>query len=106
MSTLSSTPAIQPAETVSVGITVQDLQNLLMVIELACQRGAFRAPELTQVGSLFDKINQFVQSTLPPVVQEQTQTQNETRNVEQQQPAMQGSPVMPMSPPFTPKVGN
>lgn len=39
---------------------VQDLQTVLAVIELASNRGAFKGGELSAVGQLFDKINNFV----------------------------------------------
>jgi hypothetical protein len=41
-------------------ITIQDLQNVLVVIDLASTRGAVRAAELSAVGALYDKINRFV----------------------------------------------
>jgi hypothetical protein len=41
-------------------INLQDLQNVLVVIDLACSRGAVRAAELTAVGQLYDKIQKFV----------------------------------------------
>jgi hypothetical protein len=44
----------------TVGISVQDLQNVLVVIDLACSRGAIRAAELTTVGQLHDRILNFV----------------------------------------------
>jgi hypothetical protein len=39
---------------------VQDLQVVLQVIELASTRGAFKGGELSAVGQIFDKINNFV----------------------------------------------
>jgi hypothetical protein len=39
---------------------VQDLQTVLAVIELASTRGAFKGGELSAVGQIFDKINNFV----------------------------------------------
>lgn len=95
MSTITSTePAANVAQEPAAGLAVQDLQNMLIVIDLACQRGAFRAAELTQIGTLHDKVAQFVQSILPqePAAAPVTNTQ-------------QPSPVTPMAPPFAPKVG-
>jgi len=48
----------------SPGISVQDLQNVLVVIDLACSRGAIRAAELTTVGQLYDRIQSFVKQTV------------------------------------------
>ena len=41
-------------------ISLQDLQVLLQIVDLASSRGAFRGPELTQVGAIFDKLNAFL----------------------------------------------
>jgi len=76
-------------------ISVVDLQNLLRVVDLATIRGAFRGSELSQVGQVFDKVTQFVQSVVPPQPAEPVQ--------QQMQPVP--TPVMPMTPPFSPKVG-
>jgi hypothetical protein len=44
----------------SAEITLTDLKNVLVLIDLCTQRGAFRGPELSSVAGLYDKINQFV----------------------------------------------
>jgi hypothetical protein len=41
-------------------ISLQDLQVLLQIVDLASSRGAFRGAELTQVGAIFDKLNAFL----------------------------------------------
>lgn len=41
-------------------ISLNDLQVLLQIVDLASQRGAFRGAELTQVGAIFDKLNAFL----------------------------------------------
>ena len=41
-------------------ISLQDLQVLLQIVDLASSRGAFRGAELTQVGTIFDKLNTFL----------------------------------------------
>jgi len=51
------------AETV---VTLTDLQNVLVVLDLASSRGAFRGAELQPVGQLYDKINKFLQAVMPP----------------------------------------
>lgn len=50
--------------TVATHISLQDLQNVLVVIDLACSRGAIRAAELTTVGQLHDKILNFVKQNV------------------------------------------
>ena len=42
------------------GIQIADLQTILNIIDLASSRGAFRAPELTQVGAIADKLGAFL----------------------------------------------
>ena len=41
-------------------ISLNDLQVLANIVDLASQRGAFRGNELTQVGAVFDKLNAFL----------------------------------------------
>jgi len=41
-------------------ISLQDLQLLGQIVDLASQRGAFRGNELTQVGTIYDKLSAFL----------------------------------------------
>ena len=50
------------AEQAAVDLTVQDLAGLRSVIEVASQRGAFKAQELEAVGKLFNKLNTFLEA--------------------------------------------
>ena len=43
-------------------ITLRDLDQIAQIIDLASQRGAFKGGELTVVGSLYDKLAQFLGS--------------------------------------------
>jgi hypothetical protein len=45
------------------GLTLQDLLLVAQIIQLTTQRGAFKAEELTQIGSFYDKLIAFLQST-------------------------------------------
>ena len=47
-------------------LTVQDLITLKSAIELGTQRGAWRANELTAVGTVYERLSLFVASLLPP----------------------------------------
>jgi len=58
-----------PEGQVPESIGLQDLQLLAQIVDLASQRGAFRGNELTQVGTVFDKLNAF----LGYVAEQQTQ---------------------------------
>ena len=42
-------------------ISLNDLQVLANIVDLASQRGAFRGNEMTQVGAVFDKLSSFLQ---------------------------------------------
>ena len=44
-------------------LTIADLASIHSIIEAATQRGAFRANELTQVGTVYDKLSAFLQAT-------------------------------------------
>jgi len=41
-------------------INLSDLGLLAQIVDLATQRGAFRANELSQVGTVYDKLNSFL----------------------------------------------
>lgn len=45
-------------------ITVADLDALRSIVDVATQRGAFRGAELTQVGTVFDKLSAFLAEVL------------------------------------------
>jgi hypothetical protein len=66
----SETVNTAPQQTPDSVINLNDLQNVLVVIDLASNRGAFRGPELQPVGQLYDKINRFLQSAIPPKTEE------------------------------------
>jgi len=46
-------------------LTIQDLQNLRAIIDVACQRGAFKAVEMSAVGAAFNKLDNFLSSVAP-----------------------------------------
>lgn len=105
----SSQPQQQPAS-----ISIADLQNMLAIVDLATSRGAFRGPELSQVGQVFDRVNSFLQSVTPQDNQpaqtdaastQMAQTPPMPQPVTPQPQQVSPTPVMPMSPPFSPKVG-
>lgn len=55
-----TTATEQTEKVVPDSISLNDLQLLLQIVDLASQRGAFRGAELTQVGAIFDKLNAFL----------------------------------------------
>jgi hypothetical protein len=61
----------QDGQEVPESIGLQDLQLIANIVDLASQRGAFRGNELSQVGSVFDKLSAF----LNYVAQQQAEAQ-------------------------------
>jgi len=43
-------------------LTINDLATMANVIDIATQRGAFRANELRAIGELYDKLSGFVKA--------------------------------------------
>jgi len=61
-------------------ITVADLNLLRNIIDLASRRGAFQASEMKQIGEVYDKLNQFLETVVA-----QAQAQEES-NAEDSEP--------------------
>ena len=105
MSTVSTEQTSQPPAS---NLSIQDLQNLLLVVELASSRGAFRAQELSSVGSLFDRVSAFLNNVAPPAAAAPEGAQQEgPRPPEVAAPVIQQPiPMAPVAvpPPFSPKV--
>lgn len=56
-----TTAPLEPAA--PAGLTVNDLTLTLQVIQIAANRGAFKAEELTAVGGLYDRVFKFLESS-------------------------------------------
>ena len=41
-------------------LTIADLASLHSLIDAACTRGAFKAPEMSRVGEIYDKLSSFL----------------------------------------------
>ena len=46
-------------------ISLVDLQNVLRIIDVAAERGAFKGHELTSVGTARDKVADFLNAVMP-----------------------------------------
>lgn len=69
----STGPVEAPSAAQAPELTIQDLGNLRAIIDVASQRGAFRAAEMAAVGSAFNKLNDFLNAVAPqPAGQEKT----------------------------------
>lgn len=62
---MSNQETQEAVENTAPELTVQDLGNLRAIIDVAAQRGAFRAPEMEAVGSAFNKLNNFLNAVTP-----------------------------------------
>lgn len=51
-----------PAQASSNDLNISDLVALKSIIEIASQRGAFKATELEAVGKTFNRLNSFLES--------------------------------------------
>jgi hypothetical protein len=60
----------QSAQAAQPELTIQDLQNLRAIIDVASQRGAFRAAEMQAVGVAFNKLNDFLNAVAPAKTEE------------------------------------
>ena len=57
-------------------LSVTDLAVLKNIIDLACERGAFRGPELKTVGEVYDKLTTFL-AWVVAQAESQSQSQGE-----------------------------
>jgi hypothetical protein len=55
-------PAAPEAAPVAPDLNISDLVALKSIVEVASQRGAFKAAELEAVGKTFNKLNTFLES--------------------------------------------
>jgi hypothetical protein len=57
-------------------ITIADLDTIKNVIDLACTRGAFRGAELSQVGTVYDKLALFLDAVVAQAAAKEAELQN------------------------------
>jgi hypothetical protein len=61
--TIDETPAAQqPAAPQGPDLNLNDLSALRSIVEVASQRGAFKAAELESVGKVYNKLSTFLES--------------------------------------------
>ena len=51
-------------------LTLADMASLKHLIEAATERGAFKAAEMSSVGSIYDKLNAFLAATQAQLAQQ------------------------------------
>jgi hypothetical protein len=57
-------------------ITVADLNLLKNIIDLASTRGAFQASEMTQIGTVYNKLAVFLEAVVAQAAAQEAQLQN------------------------------
>jgi hypothetical protein len=60
--TAPETAQAAPAQQQGPDLTVQDLQNLKAIIDVASQRGAFKPNEMMTVGQTYSKLEAFLEA--------------------------------------------
>ena len=58
-------------------LTIRDLGGIKNIIETACNRGAFQANEMSTVGSLYDRLNTFLDFIVLQSQQDETPATNQ-----------------------------
>jgi len=58
-------------------LSINDLQNLRAIVETAARRGAFQATEMSAVGGVFDRLNNFLVAVTPKPEATQEQESSE-----------------------------
>lgn len=67
-------------ENQTVNLAVSDLIMLQSVVQVACERGAFRAEEMSQIGQCYDRLSAWLaQMTASPETPTQPETQGESQ---------------------------
>jgi hypothetical protein len=54
-------------------ITIADLDAIKNIIDLASTRGAFRGAELSQVGTIYDKLTVFLEAVIAQAQAQETE---------------------------------
>jgi len=67
MTTDQTTPAPETTapETESVGVSLNDIALAVRIVDLASERGAFKGPELSAIGTCRDRLAAFVKANAP-----------------------------------------
>lgn len=70
-----NTQEAQPQQTVE--LTINDLAALRSIIDVAAQRGTFKATEMTAVGTVYNKLNSFLEQVAKQAEAQKEQTPQE-----------------------------
>jgi len=53
-------------ENQNVNLAISDLVMLQSIVQVACERGAFRADEMSQIGQCYDRLSAWLAQMQPP----------------------------------------
>ena len=56
-------------------LTIADLASIHTLIDAACTRGAFKAPEMSRVGEIYDKLTRFLDAAAQQAQEQAEQAQ-------------------------------
>jgi hypothetical protein len=56
-------------------LTIADLASIHTLIDAACTRGAFKAPEMSRVGEIYDKLTRFLAAAAQQAQEQAEQAQ-------------------------------
>ena len=61
-------------------LTIADLASRHSLIDAACTRGAFKAPEMSRIGEIYDKLSRFLDAATQQAQEQadQAETQGDT----------------------------
>ena len=62
------------------GLNINDLAAMLQIIGIATQRGAFKAEEMSSIGTVYDRVAGFVKAHGPATPADNQQNQKEEKN--------------------------
>jgi hypothetical protein len=70
----------QPAQNAQTSLQLADILNAVQIIQIASQRGAFKAEEFTQIGGVYDRLVSFLKDS--GAIQPQSEEQAESAQPE------------------------
>jgi hypothetical protein len=56
--------SVQQEQTAGPDLNINDLMAVRSIVEVASQRGAFKASELESVGKIYNKLNNFLETVV------------------------------------------
>lgn len=62
-------------------LKINDLLQVRALVELSVRRGAFQANEMTAVGAIYDRLNNFLNAVAPPAPQTDETVNNNEANL-------------------------